>query len=87
MMATRPPDLLAATMRAILTKSLLLRGFINYDFAEHHPEFLRTVGAAIADGGLRYREDITNALENAPAAFIGMLQGRNFGKALVRVAM
>jgi len=35
---------------------------------------------------IRYREDITDGLENAPAAFIGMLQGRNFGKALVRVA-
>jgi NADPH-dependent curcumin reductase CurA len=47
---------------------------------------LRIVGAAIGDGGIRYREDITDGLENAPAAFIGMLEGRNFGKALVRVA-
>ena len=54
--------------------------------AEHYPAFLRTVGAAVADGRIRYREDITEGLENAPAAFIGMLQGRNFGKALVRVA-
>lgn len=42
--------------------------------------------AGIADGRIRYREDITGGLENAPAAFIGMLEGRNFGKALVRVA-
>jgi NADPH-dependent curcumin reductase CurA len=35
---------------------------------------------------IRYREDITDRLENAPEAFIGMLEGRNFGKALVRVA-
>jgi NADPH-dependent curcumin reductase CurA len=48
--------------------------------------FLLTVGIAIADGRIRYREDITDGLENAPAAFIGMLEGRNFGKALVRVA-
>jgi NADPH-dependent curcumin reductase len=80
------PDLLPATMRAILTKSLTLRGYINYEFAEHYPAFLRTVGAGLADGRIRYREDITDGLENAPAAFIGMLQGRNFGKALVRVA-
>jgi NADPH-dependent curcumin reductase len=79
-------DLLAATMRAVLTKSLTLRGFINYEFAEHYPEFLRIVGAGIADGRLRYREDLTDGLENAPSAFIGMLEGRNFGKALVRVA-
>jgi len=44
-----------------------------------------TVGAAVADGRIRYREDITDGFENAPAAFIGMLEGRNFGKALVRV--
>ena len=81
------PDRLAATMRAVLTKSLTLRGFINYEFAEeHYPQFLRTVSKAIAEGRVRYREDITNGLENAPAAFIGMLEGRNFGKALVRVA-
>src|SRR5215472_12973656 len=80
------PNLLPATMRAVLSKSLTLRGYINYEFAaEHYPAFLRTVTAAIADGRIRYREDITDGLENAPAAFISMLEGRNFGKALVRV--
>jgi NADPH-dependent curcumin reductase len=79
-------DNLPVTMRAVLSKSLTLRGFLNYEFAEHHPAFLRTVAAGIADGRIRYREDITDGLENAPAAFIGMLQGHNFGKALVRVA-
>ena len=87
--ATSPapgPNLLPATMREVLSKSLTLRGYINYEFAaEHYPAFLRTVGAAVADGRIRYREDITAGLENAPAAFIGMLEGRNFGKALVRV--
>jgi NADPH-dependent curcumin reductase CurA len=80
------PNLLPATMREVLSKSLTLRGYINYEFAaEHYPTFLRTVGAAVANGRIRYREDITDGLENAPAAFIGMLEGRNFGKALVRV--
>src|SRR6266481_5831506 len=80
------PNLLPSTMRAVLSKSLTLRGYINYEFAaEHYAVFLRTVGAAVADGRIRYREDITDGFENAPAAFIGMLEGRNFGKALVRV--
>jgi len=80
-------NLLPATMRAVLTKSLTLRGFINTEFvAEHYAEFLRTVSAGIADGRIRYREDITEGLENAPAAFMGLLEGKNFGKALVRVA-
>jgi NADPH-dependent curcumin reductase len=46
---------------------------------------LKTVAAGIADGRIRYREDITEGLENAPAAFMGMLQGKNFGKVLVHV--
>jgi NADPH2:quinone reductase len=74
-------------MRAILTKSLMLRGFINYEFAkEHYGTFLRTVADGLADGRIRYREGITDGLENAPVAFVGLLEGRNFGKALVRVA-
>jgi NADPH-dependent curcumin reductase CurA len=81
------PGLLPATMRAILSKSLTVRGFINYEFAEeHYPAFLREVGAGVADGTIRYREDIVEGLENAPAAFIGMLEGRNFGKLIVRVS-
>ena len=85
--AASGPNLLPATMRAVLTRSLTLRGFINYEFTEEHfPDFLKTVSAGIADGRIRYREDITDGLENAPATFMGMLQGRNFGKTLIRVA-
>jgi NADPH-dependent curcumin reductase len=81
------PNLLPATMRAILTKSLTLRGFINTEFAaEHFADFLRVVSAGLADGRIRHREDITDGLENAPAVLMGVLEGRNFGKALVRVA-
>jgi NADPH-dependent curcumin reductase CurA len=78
---------LAATMRQILTKSLLVRGFINYEFAdEHYPEFLRIVSNGIGEGRIRCKEDIVDGLEKAPEAFLGMLQGRNFGKVVVRVA-
>jgi NADPH-dependent curcumin reductase CurA len=79
-------DRLPATMRAILTKSLTVRGFINYDFAaDHYAAFLREVGAGIGDGRIQYREDFVDGLEKAPEAFIGMLEGRNFGKLIVRV--
>jgi NADPH-dependent curcumin reductase CurA len=81
-------DRLPSTMREILSKSLTLRGFINYEFAaEHYAAFLREVGAGIADGRIRYREDFVDGLENAPEAFIGMLEGRNFGKLIVRVGV
>jgi len=79
-------DRLPETMREILAKRLTLRGFINYDFAEqHYAEFLRYGGEGIAEGRIRYREDIVDGLEKAPEAFIGMLEGRNFGKLIVRV--
>jgi len=79
-------DGLPATMRAILSKRLTLRGFIYHEFAEaHYPAFLREVGAGIATGRIRYREDIVDGLEKAPGAFLGLLEGRNFGKVIVRV--
>jgi NADPH-dependent curcumin reductase CurA len=58
---------------------------MNYDFAKHYPAFLREVGAGIADGRIRYREDLVDGLERAPEAFIAMLEGRNFGKLIGRV--
>ena len=80
------PNLLPVTMLSILSKSLTVRGFINYEFAaEHYGSFLREVGEGIANGSIRYREDFVDGLENAPEAFIGMLEGRNFGKLIVRV--
>jgi NADPH-dependent curcumin reductase CurA len=79
-------DMLPATMMTIVRRSLLVQGYINTEFvADHYADFLREVGALVASGRIRYREDIVEGLEAAPAAFIGMLSGRNFGKLLVRV--
>jgi NADPH-dependent curcumin reductase CurA len=81
------PNLLPATMREVLSRSLLLRGFINYEFAaEHFAPFLKTVADGIKSGEIRYREDITDGFENTPATFLGMLEGKNFGKTLIRVS-
>ena len=80
-------DRLPVTMHEILFKSLTLRGFIYEEFvSQHYSEFLREVGALIADGRIRYREDVADGLERAPEAFIAVLDGRNFGKAIVRVS-
>ncbi|KQT61849.1 MULTISPECIES: NADP-dependent oxidoreductase [unclassified Aureimonas] len=80
------PDRLPATMRQVLSRSLTLRGFIQTEFIDQREEFLRDVGGWIGDGRLKYREDVVDGLENAPEAFIGLLEGRNFGKLVVRVA-
>ncbi len=80
------PDRLPGLMRAILTKSLTIRGFIQREFADQRPAFYREATEWLASGKLRYKEDIVDGLENAPDAFIGLLKGRNFGKLVVRIA-
>jgi NADPH-dependent curcumin reductase len=80
------PDRTPLLLTAILKKSLTVRGFIVSDFmAELQPEFLQRALPWVRDGSLSCREDIVEGLENAPEAFIGMLEGRNFGKLLVRL--
>ena len=73
-------------MFSVLRKRLMLRGFIVSDFAAKQGDFLRDVGEWVRSGRLKYREDVVDGLEQAPAAFLGLLQGKNFGKLLVRVA-
>jgi len=70
----------------VLTKRLTVRGFIVSDHPERSEDFLRDVSAWVRAGRIKYREDIVDGLERAPQAFIGLLQGRNFGKLIVRVA-
>jgi NADPH-dependent curcumin reductase CurA len=56
------------------------------DIAERFAEGLQGMGQWLKQGKLKYREDVAQGLENAPQAFIGMLQGRNLGKQLVQVS-
>ncbi|MFC0406813.1 NADP-dependent oxidoreductase [Roseomonas elaeocarpi] len=78
-------DRLPGMMREVLSRSLLIRGFIQREFAAQQPEFRTEMAGWIKDGRVRYREDIVDGLEHAPEAFIGLLEGRNFGKLVVRV--
>ncbi|HCF3760456.1 NADP-dependent oxidoreductase [Pseudomonas aeruginosa] len=79
------PDHFPATMREVLSRSLTLRGFIVREFADQKPRFLDEVSTWIANGQIRYREDVVVGLSNAPAALIGLLEGRNFGKLVVAI--
>ncbi|PPU91714.1 NADP-dependent oxidoreductase [Xanthomonas albilineans] len=79
------PDRLPALMNQILRQRLTVRGFIVGDFVMLYPEFLREMGAWLAEGRVRYREQVVDGLENAPQSFIDMLDGGNFGKLVVRL--
>ena len=70
----------------ILRRRLRFQGFIVSDYLSDHDDFLSTSSAWLRDGRLKYREDYIDGLENAPNGLIGLLNGRNFGKLIVRVS-
>ncbi len=81
----KPPKWAASLMFAVLVKRLTIRGFIVSDFAARHGDFLRDMSGWVREGKVKYREFVTEGLDSAPGAFIGLLKGANFGKQLVRV--
>jgi NADPH-dependent curcumin reductase CurA len=80
------PNRVPELMRAALVKRLNIRGFIVWDYASQLPEFLRDMSGWLREGRVKYREDVTEGLENAPRELIGLLKGQNFGKKLIRVS-
>jgi NADPH-dependent curcumin reductase CurA len=81
------PDRLGLLTRTLLTKRIKMQGFIIFDdYGHRYGEFYQQMSAWLAEGRIKYREDIVDGLENAPDAFIGLLEGKNFGKLVVRIA-
>ena len=74
-------------MAAVLQKRIRMQGLIILDhYADRFDAFRSDMSEWVAAGKVKLREDVVDGLENAPAAFIGLLEGRNFGKLVVRVA-
>ncbi len=84
--APQGADQLPLFVREVLVKRLTVRGLIVWDYAHLRGRFLDEVAPLVRSGEIRYLEDVVDGLDAAPAAFIGMLEGRNRGKLLVRVA-
>jgi len=81
------PDRIPMLMGMILRRRLHVQGFIVFsEYGDRYPEFLREMSAWVRDGAVKYREDVVDGLERAPEAFMGLLEGRNFGKLVVRVS-
>ena len=70
----------------VLTKRATVRGFLVGDFASRFEEATRRLGSWVESGDLQYRETVTEGLENAPDAFLGLFEGENVGKQLVKVS-
>ncbi len=80
------PDRLPLFMREILTKRLAVQGLIVWDYAHLHERFLSEIVPLVRNQEINYLEDVIDGLDEAPRAFIGLLEGRNRGKLVVRVA-
>jgi len=63
-----------------------MEGFLIYDYAHRFDEAIPRLAAWVAEGRIRYKEDVLEGIERAPEAFLRMLRGENQGKQLVQVA-
>ncbi len=80
------PDRLGLLTRTLLTRRIRMQGFIIFDdYGTRYGEFFSQMSTWLKVGKIKFREDIVDGLENAPQAFIGLLEGGNFGKLIVRV--
>ena len=69
----------------IITKRLKMEGFIVMDFQEKHLKAINHMKALLEEGKIKVVEDIAEGLESAPEALVDLLNGKNFGKSMVRV--
>ncbi len=73
-------------MTVIIGRRLTIQGFIVTDHVEAGKEYVSKAIQWLAEGKLKYHETIAEGIENAPSAFIDLLQGKNIGKQIVRLA-
>ena len=76
----------APNLIPLLINRARIQGFLVSDHFDRFDAFIREVAPWVRSGELRYREDIVEGIDAAPQAFIGLLEGKNFGKLLVRVS-
>ena len=80
------PDRSSQMLGLFLVKQIKVQGFIISTYFNRMPAFVADMSQWMQEGRIKYREDITQGLENAPQAFMGLFKGANFGKLLVQVS-
>lgn len=81
------PDRLGLLVGTLLRKRIKMQGFIVFDdYAPRWTEFAAAMRTWVQEDKVKVREDIVFGLENAPEAFIGLLEGKNFGKLVIQLA-
>lgn len=80
------PDRTTILLFNIMAKRITIKGLIIYDHMADHAKFIEDMSAWVCDGKIKVKEDITVGIENAIGAFINLMQGKNFGKPLVKFA-
>ena len=80
------PQPATSLLPLLLTRRATARGFIVGDHSEHFPRALAELRGWVDTGRLKHEETIVDGLENAPTAFLGLFDGNNVGKQLVRVS-
>jgi len=80
------PDRVPDLLRAVLYRTLTIRGFTINDHLAAYPAFLSEVGAWLAEGKLTYAEHVVDGFDAIPAAYARLFGGRTLGKLVARVA-
>ena len=79
------PELTPRNLWQLIVSQAKVQGFLQGQYINKHNDALIRISNWIKDGKLKYTEDVTVGLENAPTTFIGMLKGDNFGKTLIKI--
>jgi NADPH-dependent curcumin reductase CurA len=69
----------------VISARITIRGFIYTDYMAEMPDFYREMGGWIASGQVKSRETVREGIEATPEAFLGLFQGENMGKMLVKL--
>jgi len=69
----------------LVKKSSLMQGFIVSDFSDKHREAINQLSEWLNEDKLKYEETIEEGFDNIPQAFLGLFEGKNKGKMVVKV--